>query len=95
MTQPTILTEGKTTAGIAFDTDLDSALLIAESEDGGYQPVSAVSTINEAIEIAEADFERQKEELDRGEEPTCPARYVVWARGFDGAYRNVHEFEPK
>jgi len=80
-------------AGIEFDRDLSSALLIAESEDGRYEPVSTVGTINEAIEVARANFKRRMTELERGGEPMCPARYVVWARNVDGAYRSIHEIE--
>jgi len=81
-------------AGIEPDTDLGSGLLIARSEDGAYEPVSAVSTINEAIEIARGNFQRRLNELDRGGEPMCPERYVVWARNREGDYEIVSEIEP-
>jgi hypothetical protein len=80
-------------AGIAFDADLGSALLIAESEDGQYEPVTGVGMINEAVEMARANVARRMKELDRGGEPMRPARYVVWARNADGDYRNIHEIE--
>ena len=78
---------------IAETADLGSALLIAESEDGRYEPVSTVGTINEAIEMARANLDRRMTELERGGEPMCPARYIVWARNADGDYRNIHEIE--
>jgi hypothetical protein len=37
---------------IGPDADLGIALLIAESDDGWYEPVGPVATINEAREIA-------------------------------------------
>jgi hypothetical protein len=71
---------------------LDSALLIAEAEDGGYEPISPVATINEAIEMAQTNFHRRAKELEQGRETMCPARYAVWARGYDGSFQRIHEF---
>ena len=32
--------------------------------------------------------------LERGGEPACPERYVVWAQEHDGCYREVKEIMP-
>ena len=79
---------------ITESTDLGIGLLIAESEDGEYQPVGAVSTIREAREIAESDMRRRTHRLDQGSDPMCPARYLVWAQGDGGEYATVAEIEP-
>jgi hypothetical protein len=68
-------------------------MLIVESADGAYQPVAAVSTIREAREIASRDRMARVEDLDRGGEPLCPERYVVWARGANGAYLTACEID--
>jgi len=77
----------------AFDKQLDSGLLVAEAGDGGYEPVALVSTINEAIELADDNFRRRMKDLERGRETMCPARYAVWARGFEGAFERIHAIE--
>jgi hypothetical protein len=77
----------------AFDRQLDSGLLVAEAEEGGYEPVALVSTINEALELADANFRPRMKEFEGGRETMCPARYAVWARGHDGAFERVHEIE--
>jgi hypothetical protein len=74
-------------------TDLGLAMLIVESEDGHYEPISAVSSIREAKEMAKADRMARSENLERGAEPLCPYRYCVWARGVNGRYRRAHEID--
>ena len=64
------------TIEIKDDANLGIAMLIAEFGEGNYQPVAAVSSINEA----------------RGGEPACPERYVVRAQGSDGSYRQDNSF---
>lgn len=90
-TQPT-----NTTPGFAIrltdETDLGNAMLIAEDDAGGYLPLGSVSTIAEAREIAQQDLGRRMQQLDRGDEPFCPAIYRVWARGLDG-YVVAAEFD--
>jgi hypothetical protein len=66
-------------------------MLIAEFGQGNYQPVAAVASINEAREIAASDMRARTKDLERGGEPACPERYVVWAQGADGSYRQVTE----
>jgi len=46
------------------DTDLGLAMLIAEDEDGQYEPVAVVATINEAREVAESDLRGRKRRLE-------------------------------
>jgi hypothetical protein len=78
---------------ISETADLGIDLLIAESEDGTYQPVGAVMTIREAREIAASDMRRRMFRLDQGSDPMCPARYLVWAQGDGGEYATVAEIE--
>jgi hypothetical protein len=73
--------------------DLGLAILIVESADGAYQPLGTVSSIQEAQEIAKADRISRVEALELGAEPLCPERYVVWARGANGAYLPAHEID--
>ena len=61
-------------------------MLIAESEDGHYEPVAMVATLGEACEIAQSDFQRRMRDLEAGESPLCPEVYKVWARNQDGEY---------
>jgi hypothetical protein len=74
-------------------TDLGIGMLIAESEDGAYQPVAAVSTIREGREIAANDMRRRMRQVDGGGDPLCPSRYTVWAQGATGEYATVAELE--
>jgi hypothetical protein len=63
-------------------------MLIAESEDGQYEPVGVVASIGEAREIAESDLRGRMRRLERGGDPgMCPSAYKVWANGIDGDYR--------
>ena len=79
---------------IKDDANLGIAMLIAEFGEGNYQPVAAVSSINEVCEIAASDLRGRMKHLERGGEPACPERYVVWAQGSDGSYRQVKEIMP-
>ena len=70
------------------DTQLGLAMLIAEDEEGHYEPVAVASTINEARELAASDMRGRMRSLERGENAgLCPWRYLVWAQGIDGDYR--------
>lgn len=71
-----------------------AGLLIAESDDGSYEPVSPVSTVSEAREIAASDFRRRIKETEGGTDVLCPARYIVWARVSYGSYATIAEIEP-
>jgi len=68
-------------------TNLGIGFLVAESEAGDYQPVSAVSTISEAREMVAHDLRLRMQMLKEGSDPICPARYLVWARGNAGDYQ--------
>ena len=80
----------KPTPGFAIeikdDTNLGLAMLIAESEDGQYEPVGVVVSIDEAREIAAGDMRGRRRDLERGGAPMCPYLYKVWAPGIDGDY---------
>lgn len=69
------------------DTQLGMAILVAEDEEGAYQPVAVASSINEARELATSDFALRRKRLAAGDEPgLCPARYQLWVQGYSGAY---------
>jgi hypothetical protein len=74
-------------------TNLGLAILIVESADGTYQPISPVSSIQEAREIASRDLMSRIADLENGCEPLCPVRYVVWARGNKGEYLPALEID--
>ena len=69
------------------------AMLVAETADGSYGPVSTVSTIREAREIAAQNFRTRVRELEAGNDPICPDRYVVWSQSFAG-YRIICTIQP-
>ena len=79
------------TTGFAIEikdsTDLGLAMLIAESEDGQYEPVAVVANVGEAREVAQQDLRSRMDRLEHGESPLCPYVYKVWARGIDGEHR--------
>jgi hypothetical protein len=75
-------------------TELAIGILIAESEDGAYEPVAPVSTIREASDMASHDLRGRMSSLEMGEEPMCPALYRVWARNDRGEFTPVAEIEP-
>ena len=72
---------------IKDDTQLGLAMLIVEDEEGHYEPVGVVASINEAREIAASDMRGRMRLLERDEDPICPYEYKVWAQGIDGDYR--------
>jgi hypothetical protein len=78
---------------ITDETNLGIALLIAEVDDGAYEPVGSVSSISEAREIASRDFALRQAKLQNGGESLCPAAYKVWAAGLDG-YLVAAELDP-
>ena len=80
----------QTHIGIDEDKELGfGTMLIAESEDGGYEPVATVSTIREARELAAENVRIRRNELESNEEPFCPAQYRVWGRVHRGNYRVI------
>jgi len=88
----------KTNNGFAIplqpDTELGLAVLIAEDEEGRYEPVAVVVSIAEAREIAASDLRSRMRLLDREEDPgLCPYQYKVWARGIEGSYLLAADLE--
>jgi hypothetical protein len=72
---------------ITDTTSLGLAMLIAESEDGQYEPIAVVASVGEAREIAQEDLQSRMDRLEHGESPLCPYVYKVWARGIGGDHR--------
>jgi len=69
------------------DTELGLAMLIAEDEEGRYEPVAVVVSIAEGREIAQSDLRNRMRRLEREDDPgLCPYTYRVWARGVEGCY---------
>jgi hypothetical protein len=81
------------TRTITETTDLEIGMLIAEAEDGTYQPVAAVVNISEGRELAASDMRRRMQRSEQGSDPMSPARYLVWAQGDGGVYATVAEIE--
>ena len=74
------------------DAELGLAMLIAEDDEGAYEPVAVASTLNEAYELAASDMAMRMKEINRGGEPgLCPARYALWLRNERGEYANPIE----
>jgi hypothetical protein len=82
--------EGRTT--MANNQEI-SGMLIAESEDGKYEPLANVSSLDEARWFAKEDLAARMREVEKGGAPMCPAVYRLWARGAGGAYVTTHEFD--
>jgi hypothetical protein len=76
---------------IAPDTQLGLAMLIAEDDDGHYEPVAG--TISEAQEMAASDFRNRMGRVEQRQDVLCPVVYKLWARGADGSYQFVHEIK--
>ncbi|HEY4085295.1 MAG TPA: hypothetical protein VGM43_05115 [Bryobacteraceae bacterium] len=77
------------------NTSIGIGFLVAESQKGTYEPVAAVSSINEAREIAADDLRRRIRRMEQGGDPMCPAQYVAWAQGIEGIYVRVAEIEAR
>ena len=78
---------------VEADADLGIAMLIAETEEGQYEPNGPVATINEAIECARHDMASRMRDLELGGEPACPAIYKVWSRDYEGEYTVIYEID--
>ena len=77
------------------DTALGLAMLIAEDEEGKYEPIAVASTISEAKELAASDFRAWRRRLERGDDPGLyPYVYKLWAQGIEGAYMLAEQIEP-
>jgi hypothetical protein len=73
--------------------NLGLAMLLAESEEGQYEPVAVVGSLREAREVAEFDYRTRNRRLQAGESPFCPGGYKVWA-GTEEGYRTILEIIP-
>ena len=73
-------------------TSLGLAMLTAEDEEGRYEPVSVVGSLDEAREAADDDMRSRMRRLEKGETLLCPFVYKVWARRMDG-YQVVAELK--
>ena len=69
-------------------------ILIAESEEGAYEPISVVSSSMEAVEIAKSDMAKRKIRLENGYAPMCPYIYKVWGPNMAGEMGIKAEIEP-
>lgn len=77
------------------DTQLGLAILIAEDEEGHYEPVAVAGTIAEAKELAKSDFLARQRRLQHGDDPgLCPYLYKLWAQSIDGNYVLAQEIRP-
>jgi len=94
MVSETSRVANRRTVEIRDDANLGMAMLIAEFGQRNYHPVAAVVSINEAREIAASDLRGRMKQLERGEDPACPERYLLWAQASDGSYRQVKEIMP-
>ncbi len=62
---------------ITETTELGLAMLIAEAEDGRYEPVAVVANVGEAREVAAGDLAGRMRLLERGDDPgLCPYVYT-------------------
>ncbi len=60
-------------------------MLVAEDEEGHYEPVDIASTMAEGFELAKDDLRRRRKKLEADKDPgLCPWEYKLWARGIDG-----------
>lgn len=83
----------KTPAALTDATNLGTALLIAEFEDGNYRPVALVGSIGDGREIAASHMRNAAAAMERGAEIACPGGFAIWSTGFDGAYSRIAGIE--
>ena len=65
-------------------------MLIAEDEEGNYQPINLACSASEAHEMASCDLRSRLNDLNSGGSPNlCPYIYKLWRQGPgpDGIYR--------
>jgi len=84
-------TKTKATPGFAIEikggTNLGIAMLIAEDEEGRYEPVASVVSVDEGREIAQSDLARRMRLVERDQDAgICPYYYKIWAAGIEGSY---------
>jgi hypothetical protein len=65
-----------------MSVSLEFSILIAEDEEGNYEPIEIASSANEAREIAQSDMRRRLRAIESNEDPgICPYEYKVWKDG--------------
>ena len=69
---------------------LGLGILIAESEDGTYQPIGVVESVEEAKDMASANMAARVRDLEKGGSPMSVYCFKVWANSANG-YRVVEE----
>ena len=93
MARTTKQTKTPATPGFAIeikdDTELGLAILVAVYAGGGYRPIGVAVSISEAREIAQSNMRGRMRDLEAGKTPACPERYMVWAQGIGGDYRQA------
>jgi hypothetical protein len=73
---------------------IDWLLVVAEAEDGGYEPVALTSTRQEAEDLARSDYACRLRLLEQDGDPgLCPHLYRIWARR-QGRYESAGEILP-
>jgi hypothetical protein len=75
------------------EKNLGHAILVAEDEEGHYEPVGLAATIAEAKYLAAEDFRHRLLALEADRDPgLCPYQYKLFARGFGGKLAVVATF---
>jgi chorismate-pyruvate lyase len=59
---------------------MENYLIIAEAEEGNYEPIGEAVTPQEARELAASDMVQRCRDLNAGNSPMCPYIYRLWAR---------------
>ncbi len=75
------------------DTELGTAMLIAEDAEGHYEVVGTCCSIGEGREIAYDDMRRRMRLVEKGDDAMCPDTYKIWSRGWDGAFCVAYEMD--
>jgi len=71
---------------------LGFAILITESEDGCYEPVAIISSLEDALAVTRSEFHQRVRCQQDGASLLCPYSYKLWARGNNGYYQVAREF---
>ena len=71
--------------------DFGLTLIIAENEEGVYQPLAVAGSLNEAREMVDHDRKSRMRDLENGKSPMCVYCYKIWATGSYGAYKLAQE----
>lgn len=66
-------------------------LIIAENEEGTYQPLNVAGSLSEAREMVDDHRKFCMQELEKGKTPMCVYSYKIWNVGIDGSYKLAEE----